>query len=116
HRAAAKTGRDGAAIDIAPQFACSIGRTHEAAVARFRASQLYKHLESLEKSTLREQQAGGFEARNLIGSPEEISERIRAYERVGVTTCAGLLFVANTVPDRHASLELFGREVIPNFR
>src|SRR5207244_6625647 len=29
HRAAAKAGRDGAAIDIAPQFACSIGRTHE---------------------------------------------------------------------------------------
>src|SRR6266849_3491364 len=27
HRAAAKAGRDGATIDIAPQFACSIGRT-----------------------------------------------------------------------------------------
>src|SRR5207245_9145983 len=29
HRAATKAGRDGSAIDIAPQFACSIGRTHE---------------------------------------------------------------------------------------
>jgi probable F420-dependent oxidoreductase len=116
HRAAAKAGRDGGAIDIAPQFACSIGRTHEEAVRRFEASQLYKHLESLKRSTLREQQAGGFEQRNLIGSPEEICERIRAYERVGVTTCSGLLFVANTVPEMHDAIELFGREVIPHFR
>jgi probable F420-dependent oxidoreductase len=116
HRAAARAGRDGAAIDIAPQFACSIGRTHEEAVQRFQASQLYKHLESLKRSTLREQQAGGFEQRNLIGSPEEICERIRAYERVGVTTCSGLLFVANTVPEMQEAIELFGREVIPHFR
>src|SRR2546427_9939697 len=107
HRHAAKAGRDGSTIDIAPQFAVSIGRTHEEAVRRFHGSQLYKHLESLKKSTLREQQEGGFEARNLIGGPEEISERIRAYERVGVTTCSGLIFVANTVPELHESIELF---------
>ena len=115
HRAAAKVGRDGAAIDIAPQFACSIGRTHEAAMQRFHTSQLYKHLESLKRSTLRDQQAGGFEQRNLIGSPEEICERIRGYRDVGVTTCAGILFVANTVPEMQEAIELFGREVIPNF-
>ncbi len=74
-----RPGATGAAIDIAPQFACSIGRTHEEAVQRFHASQLYKHLESLKASTLREQQAGGFEQRNLIGSPAEICERIRVY-------------------------------------
>jgi len=115
HRAAAGAGRDGAAIDIAPQFACSIGRTHEDAVRRFHASQLYKHLESLTRSTLREQQTGGFEQRNLIGSPEEICERIRAYERAGVTTCSGILFVANTVPELQEAIDLFGREVIPHF-
>ena len=64
---------------------CSIGRTHDEAVKRFHASQLYKHLESLKRSTLREQ-TGGFEQRNLIGSPAEICERIRVYERAGVTT------------------------------
>jgi probable F420-dependent oxidoreductase len=115
HRAAAKAGRDGAAIDIAPQFACSIGRTHDEAIRRFHASQLYKHLESLTRSTLRDQQAGGFEQRNLIGSPEEICERIRRYRDVGVTTFAGILFVANTVPEMQEAIELFGREVIPNF-
>jgi probable F420-dependent oxidoreductase len=115
HRAAAAAGRDGAAIDIAPQFAVSIGRTSEEADRRFRGSQLFKHLESLKKSTLREQ-TGGFEQRNLIGSPEEISERIRVYERAGVTTCSGMLFVAGTVAEMREAIELFGREVLPNFR
>jgi probable F420-dependent oxidoreductase len=115
HRAAAAAGRDGGAIDIAPQFAVSIGRTHEEAVRRFHASQLFRHLESLKGSTLREQ-TGGFEQRNLIGSPAEICERIRVYERVGVTTLAGMLFVANSVPEMQEAIELFGREVLPNFR
>jgi probable F420-dependent oxidoreductase len=114
-RAAEKAGRDGSRIDIAPQFAVSIGRTHEEAVRRFRASQLYKHLESLKTTTLREQ-TGGYEQRNLIGSPEEICERIRVYQQAGVTTFAGLLFVAGTVAEMQDAIELFGREVLPSFR
>jgi probable F420-dependent oxidoreductase len=114
HRAAEKAGRDGAAIDIAPQFAVSIGRTREDARRRFEASQLFKHLESLKRSTLRAQE-GGFEERSLIGSPDEICERIRAYQEAGVTTFSGLLFVANAVPEMQDAIELFGREVLPNF-
>jgi probable F420-dependent oxidoreductase len=115
HRAAAAAGRDGAAIDIAPQFAVSIGRTHEEAIRRFETSQLFKHLESLKGSTLREQ-TGGFEQRNLIGSPEEISARIRAYERAGATTMAGMLFVASSVAEMREAIDLFGHEVLPSFR
>ena len=93
----------------------SIGRTHDEAVRRFRSSQLFKHLESLKRSTLREQR-GGFDQRNLIGSPAEISERIRVYERVGVTTLSGMLFVAGSVAEMQEAIELFGQEVLPNFR
>ncbi|HLQ24012.1 MAG TPA: LLM class flavin-dependent oxidoreductase, partial [Gemmatimonadales bacterium] len=115
HRAAAAAGRDGSTIDIAPQFGVSIGRTHDEAVRRFRASQLFKHLESLKKSTLREQ-TGGFDQRNLIGGPDEISERIRAYAGVGVTTLSGMLFVANSVSEMQEAIELFGQDVLPSFR
>jgi probable F420-dependent oxidoreductase len=115
HRHAAKVGRDGSRIDIAPQFAVSIGRTHEEAVKRFQASQLYRHLESLKRSTLRDQ-TGGFEQRNLIGNPEQICERIQVYQRAGVTTLSGMLFVAGSVAEMHEAIELFGREVIPNFK
>ena len=115
HRAAARAGRNGARIDIAPQFAVSIGRTHEEARRRFRTSQLYRHLESLKNTTLREQ-TGGYDQRNLIGSPEEICERIRLYQQAGVTTLSGMLFVATTVPEMQEAIELFGREVIPHFK
>ncbi len=115
HRAAEKAGRDGAKIDIAPQFAVSIGRTHEEAERRFHASQLYRHLESLKRTTLREQ-TGGYEQRNLIGSPEGIAERIHAYRMAGVTTLSALLFVASTVAEMQEAIELFGREVLPQFR
>jgi probable F420-dependent oxidoreductase len=113
-RAAERAGRDPAAIEIAPQFVVSIGRTREEALRRFRASQLYKHLESLKGSTLRGQ-TGGYEDRNLIGSPAEICERIEAYRRVGVTSLPAIFFVANTVPEILECIELFGREVIPEF-
>jgi probable F420-dependent oxidoreductase len=115
HRHAAKAGRDGTALDIAPQFAAAIGRTQEEARQRFHRSQLYKHLESLRRSTLREQ-TGGYEHRNLIGSPEEICERIRVYREAGVTTFAGLLFAVNSIAEMREAMELFGREVIPNFK
>jgi probable F420-dependent oxidoreductase len=115
HRAAEKAGRDGTTIDIAPQLAVSLGRTREDARRRFEASQLFKHLESLETTTLRAQ-TGGFEGRSLIGSPDQICERIRLYEQAGVTTLSALLFVANSVPEMQDAIELFGREVLPSFR
>src|SRR5207237_215343 len=86
---------------------------HFEEVECFRASQLYRHLESLKNATLREQ-TGAFEQRNLIGSPEEICERIRIYAEAGVTTLSGMLFVASSVSEMQEAIELFGREVIPN--
>ncbi len=91
-----------------------IGRTREEAVKRFQGSQLHKHLQSLSNSTLRGQ-TGGPEERNLIGSPEEICERIRVYAGAGVTTFSGMTFVANTMPEMLESIEHFGREVLPHF-
>jgi alkanesulfonate monooxygenase SsuD/methylene tetrahydromethanopterin reductase-like flavin-dependent oxidoreductase (luciferase family) len=113
-RAGEKVRRNTFSMDIAPQLAVSIGRTREEAQKRFTASQLYKHLESLKNTTLK-QQTGGYEQRSLIGSPAEICERIAAYQRAGATTLSGMLFVANTVTEMQEAIELFGREVIPNF-
>src|SRR5262249_21492842 len=54
HRAAAKAGRDGGRIDIAPQFACSIGRTHDEAVKRFHGSPPLQHPGTLKRSPPRQ--------------------------------------------------------------
>src|SRR5262249_37629978 len=99
----------------APQFAVSIGRTREEALRRFHSSQLWKHLQSLQKTTLREQ-TGGFGQGNLIGSPAPISLRVRAYPAPAGPPLSRLPFLANSVPEMHEAIELVGREVLPNFK
>lgn len=108
-------GRDLAHLDVAPQFAVSIGRTREEATERFLRSQLYRHLLSLQRSTLRGQPVDSFAQRNLLGSPAEIRRQVRAYQEAGVTHLAGLLFTANTVEEFLESMRLFAREVMPEF-
>ncbi|MEH7255201.1 LLM class flavin-dependent oxidoreductase [Neobacillus niacini] len=108
-------GRNPEEIDIAPQFAISIGRTHEEAVEQFERTQLHKHLVSLKKSTLKNQQTGGFEERNLIGTPDEVGERIKQYIDAGVTTFSALLFADNTVDEMIESMQFFSEEVMSKF-
>ena len=107
-------GRDVTGLDVALQLTVTLGRTREEALKKFRASQLYKHLESLKKSTLRDQQ-GGYEERNLIGTPDEVCEQVRSYENAGVTTLAALLFTEPTVDETLETMEIFSRQVISNF-
>ncbi len=107
-------GRDVTNLDIALQLTVTLGRTHEEALKKFRASQLYKHLESLKKSTLRDQQ-GGYEERNLIGTPDDICDQVRRYELAGVTTMAALLFTEPTVNETLETMGIFARQVISNF-
>src|SRR5262249_9619920 len=53
HELAAKAGRDPKTVAVAPQYVVHLGKTQEAALARFRQSQMAKHLTSLKKSTLK---------------------------------------------------------------
>lgn len=105
-------GRGETKIDIAPQLVVSLGRTHEEAVKRFEASQVHKHLVSLKKSTLKGQQSGTLEERNLIGTPDEVMEQIRRYTEAGVTTFSAMLFANNTVEEFMESMQWFSEEVI----
>lgn len=102
-------------FDVAPQFGVAIGRTHEEAVATFQSSQLFAHTRSLSESTLKGRQ-GGITERNLIGTVDEIVERISAYREIGVTTLAGLIFAYDTVPETLEAMEQFATEVIPQLR
>ena len=109
-------GRDPGQIDVAPQFICTIARTEEEAVRRFRASRLYVHLRSLSESTLRDVGVEGLEERNLIGSPDHIVDRIGELVEAGVTTLAATSFVSDTPDQMREDMQLFAEEVIPHFR
>ncbi len=104
--------RDFNQIDIAPQMGVSIGKTQEEAIAKFKRSQLNKHLESLKKSTLKNQDPGQIAERNLIGSPQQILDQIGAFIKAGVTTFSALLFAVNTVDEFIESMQFFAEEVI----
>ena len=77
-------------------------------MATFEASQLYAHTKSLSGSTLKGRQQAIAE-RNLIGTVDEITERIAAYRDVGVTTISALIFAYDTVEQTLDAMQEFGR-------
>jgi probable F420-dependent oxidoreductase len=110
---AERAGRDlPAEFEVALQVAVCVGATREEAERRFEASQLAAHMRSLSRSTLKDQKGGGFAERNLIGTADDVGERIEAYAAAGVTTMAGLLFAADTVTETLEMMEQFSTTVM----
>jgi probable F420-dependent oxidoreductase len=108
-------GRDPDAIEIAPQLVVCMGRTAEEAERVFKRSQAYEHLVSLQQSTLKGFDIDSYVSMNLIGSVDEVSERVDAYRQAGADHLPGLLFVANTVDEMIEQFQLFAETVIPKF-
>jgi probable F420-dependent oxidoreductase len=111
--AAVEVGRDPAGIAVAPQLICAIAPTHEAAVAKFRASWMYQHLRSLTASTLRDQNMARLEEYNLVGAPDELIERIGLLRAAGVTMLAATNFVGSTVGEWLDDMQYFAEAVVP---
>jgi probable F420-dependent oxidoreductase len=112
---AAEAGRDGAAIEVAPQLVLCVDRDPERAMERFTASQAYEHLVSLRKSTLKGIELDSYTSQNLIGTPEQIVERIGRLAEAGATQLAGMIVVANTTEEMREQMKLFAAEVMPAF-
>ena len=106
-------GRDFSQIQIAPQYVVHLGRDQNKAVARYKQSQMYKHFESLKKSTLKGQRSFTSEDINLIGSIETVIERANAFRKAGVTHFLGLFFAANSVSELLDQMQIFAEEVRP---
>jgi probable F420-dependent oxidoreductase len=99
-------------FEVAVQVAVAMAPTRERALARFRSSQVYAHLRSLSRSTLKDQDLGEMESRNLIGTPDDVRAQVAAYAEAGVDTLAGLLFATDTVEETLDAMGTFAGEVI----
>jgi probable F420-dependent oxidoreductase len=99
-------------FEIALQVGVCLGRTREEALDRFRGSQLHSHLRSLSKSTLKGRDHVDLTENNLIGTPDDVRERVEAYRAAGVTTLAGLLFAENTVEATTDAMAQFSEEIM----
>ncbi|GKX33379.1 MAG: hypothetical protein MnENMB40S_09970 [Rhizobiaceae bacterium MnEN-MB40S] len=108
-----KEGRDPSSIQIAPQFTCYVGKTREEARERFSQSQMYKHMVSLKKSTLKSEGEQDLSDVNLVGSVDEVVEKAIAAREAGVTHLLGLYFAANDVQELLDQMQLFAEEVTP---
>ncbi|MDR7485046.1 MAG: LLM class F420-dependent oxidoreductase [Armatimonadota bacterium] len=113
--AAQAAGRDPSAMDIAPQMAVCMGRTREEALRRFRDSQVYRHLLSLKRSTLRDLDLEQIESMNFIGTPAQVAEQIAAYGAAGVTHCSALIFPARTIEETLDQMAWFASDVMNQF-
>lgn len=111
---AENNGRDPDQIDVAPQFVACIGDSHEQALDKFRASQMYNHLISLSSTTLKDQVEAGakFEEIDLIGSADEIIEKVAVLEEAGATHISGILFPANSINEMKDQMQRFAEQVI----
>ncbi|HTW51478.1 MAG TPA: TIGR03619 family F420-dependent LLM class oxidoreductase [Stellaceae bacterium] len=107
-----QAGRDPDRIAVAPQFVVHVGRTQEAAIARFHQTQMYKHLMSLRQSTLK-QQTAPMEDLNLIGGVDVVVEKALRLREAGVTHLLGLYFAVDTVAELMDQMQLFAEEVMP---
>jgi probable F420-dependent oxidoreductase len=106
-------GRDPAQIQVAPQYIVHAARNHEAAIARYKQSQMHKHLLSLSKSTLKGQAGLPMEDINLIGSSDAIVEKVNKLKDAGVTHLLGMYFAANDVQELLDQMQFFAEEITP---
>jgi alkanesulfonate monooxygenase SsuD/methylene tetrahydromethanopterin reductase-like flavin-dependent oxidoreductase (luciferase family) len=106
-------GRQFSDIQIAPQYVVHLGRDQDKTIARYKESQMYKHFESLKKSTLKGQAAVNSEDVNLIGTIDAVVSRAQALREAGVTHFLGLFFAANSVPELLDQMQMFAEEVRP---
>ncbi|HVB54330.1 MAG TPA: TIGR03619 family F420-dependent LLM class oxidoreductase [Candidatus Acidoferrales bacterium] len=108
-------GRDPNSIAVAAQVVVALGTTHEQALNTFETSQMYRHLVSLSGSTLRGADMKKLAETNLVGTPDEICERVSRFAAAGVTHLCGLLFVGDTVDAMLSGVREFARTVLPAF-
>ncbi len=113
HEIAIQAGRDPEDIEPALQLICCVDKTHETAITRFHESQMYEHLLSLSTTTLKNQQEIKPETSNLIGTPDEVAEKIMKFERAGIKHCCGTYFCADSVSELLDQMEVFSKEVVP---
>jgi len=113
---AEKAGRDPKTIAVCPQFIVHIAKSRDAALERFRRSQMYKHLMSLRTSTLMGQGAISHEEINLIGTPAQIVDKAIALREAGVTHLLGLYFAAGSVDELIDQMQMFAEEIAPHVK
>jgi probable F420-dependent oxidoreductase len=114
-RCARAAGRDPAAIATALQSIVCLGDTPGQARERFEASAIDLFRDSLGKTMTRGVNLDQYLRQNLIGTPDQVCEKVAALQHAGVDHLCSLLFVGNTVDEMRHQIREFARHIIPAF-
>lgn len=109
-------GRPADDLDIAPQFTVALGKTHEEAWEKYTKSQQYRHMLTLASSTMKGMDLSDCVNRDLIGTPEEVLERINQYREAGVTSFPAILFTANNMSEFFDEMQWFAEDVVKKIK
>ncbi|HEY7486484.1 MAG TPA: LLM class flavin-dependent oxidoreductase [Streptosporangiaceae bacterium] len=108
-------GRDPAEIRIALQSVVCLGSTAEQARETLENSAFDLFRKSLQKTMTKGVDVDRYIDINLVGTPDQVCEKVAAYEEAGVSHLCSLLFVGNTVDEMLAQVRAFARHVLPAF-
>src|SRR5262249_39892101 len=113
---ARKAGRDPSTIATAVQSVVCLGATNTEARDPFARSAFDLFRRSLGRTMMKGMDLDAYFAANLIGTPDQVCEKVAAFERAGLQHFCASLFVGNTVDDVRDQMRLFARHVLPAFR
>ena len=109
-------GRDPSVITIGLQSVVCIADTAEEAREKVEQSTFKLFRSSLSNTMMKDVGLDRYYADNLIGTPDEVCEKVAAFEQAGLESFNATLFVANTVDEMLDQMRLFARHVLPTFQ
>jgi probable F420-dependent oxidoreductase len=115
HDAIAEAGRRPDDVEVCLQVWVGIGETADEAYETLFRSQHFRRLSAMKPGENSHDQAATFARTNLLGTGDQIRERITAYEAAGVQHLA-LIFLADTPDELAERARMFGRDVVPAVR
>lgn len=108
-RRSAEHGRDPMAVEVAPQFSALLAKTPEEAERRYMASGLVAHRKSLAYTG---RDLGQQVVANLVGSPEQVIEKIGKLAEIGVQHCSALMIPTDTYQEMNDQIQWFAEDVM----
>jgi len=111
----AEAGRAPSAVQTCVQLWVSIGETETEARALLDGSIHFAQMRARRPDLAADDHARAFASHDLLGSPDQISERIAEYADAGVDHL-GLILLARDMDELSRSARLLGEAVLPRFR
>jgi alkanesulfonate monooxygenase SsuD/methylene tetrahydromethanopterin reductase-like flavin-dependent oxidoreductase (luciferase family) len=108
-------GRDPGTIPVFIQTWLVLGQDEGEAETRLRRSQHFRRLRARNPERPENVLLDEYRAGNLLGSPEQVIEQLRAFERAGVEH-VGLVVLGDTIDELMSDLERLAERVLPSFQ